>query len=97
MAARTLKKKGVDVRGRPRRVKHGHDGVADGSLAIMVGNSLHGRRFTHRLARRQHHHHLPVFHFRHLFDLGFDIHISPDPLQHFGTQFLMRHFAATEA
>lgn len=28
MAARTLKKKGVDVRGRPRRVKHGHDGVS---------------------------------------------------------------------
>jgi len=43
------------------------------------------------LPRRQHHHHLPVFHFRHLFDLGFDIHIAPDPLQHFGAQFLDRN------
>ena len=47
--------------------------------------------------RRQNHHHLTTFHLGHLLDKGKFLEIRPDPLDLAHTDFLVGHFATTEA
>ena len=67
--------------------------------AAMVTSASQGghSRPPHRLAGREHHHHLPAFEPRLRFHLGDSRGVLLDPLEQLGAELHMRHLAAPEA
>src|SRR5262245_39100887 len=56
-----------------------------------------GYRPVAPLLRRQYHHHLAAFQARELLDLGADVHLFLDAVEHLDAEFLVHHLAAAEA